>query len=538
MQLVIVDTTQIQPYVFGSNRLRENAGASHLVAQATGAWALDFLPKPNNVKFDGTLGDGKHIERSGDNLAAEVIYSGGGNLLVLFQDQGNDGNEAKAFTRALSRKALEEAPDLQMVFARHSFDWKDSLYEAVRGTFKQLATEKRSRVLSAPLLGLGVTAVCQSTGLPATAMANPVPTDPGSAYAASAEIISKLDATDPANKRLREMFKAVLGDQFAFPLDFDKMGRSSGEHSYIAIVHADGNSMGDRIQKIGKANSEPGQNRNYIIALRAFSTGVEQVARLSLQDILLKLTGRIHNGTLLHKNSSGDELARIELGQDDGQSLLPLRPIVFGGDDVTFVCDGRLGLSLAVEYLSRFEAHSKDLSLGGLTSSAGVAIVKSHYPFARAYALAEELCGSAKSFRRKLGIKGSCLDWHFALSGLSGDITTIRDREYKVDAGSLTLRPVTLTNNPAQPQRAWPVVLDGAMAFQGKDWASRRNKLKALRETLRQGPDSTKWFLEKFGISGTLPKITGYPDFETTGWAGDRCGYFDAIELADWFISL
>jgi hypothetical protein len=43
MELVIVDTAQIQPYVFGSNRLRENIGGSHLVAQATGAWALEAV---------------------------------------------------------------------------------------------------------------------------------------------------------------------------------------------------------------------------------------------------------------------------------------------------------------------------------------------------------------------------------------------------------------------------------------------------------------------------------------------------------------
>jgi hypothetical protein len=40
MQLVIVDTAQIQTYIFGSNRLRENIGASHLVAEAAEGWAL------------------------------------------------------------------------------------------------------------------------------------------------------------------------------------------------------------------------------------------------------------------------------------------------------------------------------------------------------------------------------------------------------------------------------------------------------------------------------------------------------------------
>ena len=45
----IIDTTGIQPYIFGSNRLRENIGASFLIAEATKQWveqALIKLGKP------------------------------------------------------------------------------------------------------------------------------------------------------------------------------------------------------------------------------------------------------------------------------------------------------------------------------------------------------------------------------------------------------------------------------------------------------------------------------------------------------------
>lgn len=43
-----------------------------------------------------------------------------------------------------------------------------------------------------------------------------------------------------------------------------------------------------------------------------------------------------------------------------------------------------------------------------LTVAAGVAIVKTHYPFARAYELSEALCKSAKRLSRDV----STLDWH------------------------------------------------------------------------------------------------------------------------------
>ncbi len=223
------------------------------------------------------------------------------------------------------------------------------------------------------------------------------------------------------------------------------------------------------------------------------------------------------------------------------QLYLPFRPLVFGGDDVTFVCDGRLGLSLAIEYLRRFrkETARREKCRGEITASVGIAIVKAHYPFARAYDLAEELCQSAKRYRRKHALTGSCLDWHFALSGLSGGAEEIREREYTAPAGQLSLRPVTLDDNPKERQRSWQVVQKGVAAFQKDEWLGRRNKIKALRDALRDGPEAVKQFLRMFKIKPGLPDIlSGYQDFEKTGWAGGFCGYFDAVEMADWFIPL
>ena len=41
--VTVLDTTGIQPYIFGSNRLRENVGASYLVSQATDEWVKEVL---------------------------------------------------------------------------------------------------------------------------------------------------------------------------------------------------------------------------------------------------------------------------------------------------------------------------------------------------------------------------------------------------------------------------------------------------------------------------------------------------------------
>ncbi len=556
MQLVITEVSQIQPYIFASNRMRENVGASYLVVQATEDWALSIVnevgPRNNISSKDGkSLEDNKRIEDPAVKLDAEVLYAGGGNFVVLFRSE----DFALDFVRKLSRKILTDAPGLQLVATQELFEWTESLSQKVKATLEKLEEKKRAWVPSAPLLGLGVTVVCRSTGLPAVGVTPPIGVDPG--YPASPEVLAKIENVERARKRLKKFNPPPEG--YEYPEDLDHLGRSPGEYSHIAVVHIDGNDMGQRKKKIGEEYKDPRQNREYIKAMRAFSDGIKEAAQQALKNVNDKLVKRLkQNGgnriVLYSKDNEGrivKEITKIELKPaENGKWYLPILPIVYGGDDVTFICDGRLGLSLVIEYIRVFEKETakRPDCRGKVTSCAGIAIVKSHYPFVQAYKLAEELCKSAKNYRRKNGIEGSCLDWHFALSGFAGSIEEIRDREYKIEKIGerkgkvktrwLTLRPVTLDENPKEPLRAWPVVRKGIEEFRGPNWVGRRNKLKALREALRFGPDSVKQFMLRYEIERLPVVAPSMTDLPEKGWQGDYCGYFDALELCDWFIPL
>lgn len=563
MQLVIVDTTQIQSYIFssGSSRMRENIGASYLVAQATGQWALDLIPKPNNIrdaeKFD--LDDNLRIEQE-QNLAAEVLYAGGGNVVILFRDEP----QATLFVRQLSSKVLQLAPRLQLVIANFQFDWHDSLAEAVRkGLTEEIANQKRSGATSAPLLGLGVTAVCKSTGLPAVGLYG----NGNDLY--SAETLAKLQYREASQISLNKQFP--LDKKYTYPNDLDNLGRSHGEESHLAIVHADGNGMGKKIQAIADNYLHPKDNRDYILALRHFSQHVSQASQVALENVIKKLLDVMQSyeeggAAIRYYNRSGTLLGEIVMQQEkegDKRFYVPFRPLVYGGDDVTFVCDARIGISLAVDYLEQFEEQTQKFVGEKLTACAGIAIVKSHYPFARAYYLSERLCKSAKKFRKEKdqdGKVGSALDWYFAMSSIYGEIGDMRKREYQIifadsqDNHYLTLCPVAL--NPQTPlTRQWKSIEQVVFDFQDKEkdkrdkkdksdkkvvwWSTRRNKLKALREALRDGPEAVKQFRLKFSVA-ELPEITDVSslDYRQTGWYDRKCLYFDAIELMDWFIPL
>lgn len=534
MYLTIVDTAQIQSYVFGSNRLRENIGASYLVAMATGKWAFEAVKeavKNHNICNDLTIDDNKHIES--EDIDAEVIYSGGGNYVVVFKNFEG----VKKFTRKLSQTVLTNAPGLQLVITTQKFKW-DNLTEAIKKTFAEMSKQKQARVPSQPLLGLGVTLMCQSTGLPANDVAEKGKST--TEYPASDEILAKLDVAESANKRLldslnpnEEIFK---NDFNRFPFDLDDLGGSKGEHSFIAVVHADGNGLGEKFLNL--TNSHAGKPREYINAIRELSREVEKRSLSALQKTISLLLRHIKHNAIHHPcKDLQDFKITLSRNKDKGEGYLPLRPIVFGGDDVTFVCDGRIGLSLAIHYLRYFEEEMKDLPGGGVTACAGVAVVKTHFPFSRAYALSENLIRSAKDKRREKKTQSSWIDWHYALSGLFGSIEEIRRREYTVSEGNLHLRPVDLADSDLN---CWSVIEKGLKEFQESDrWKERRNKVKALREALREGKDAVKYFINKYNEGKALPDVhSSYQSLNENGWSGRQCGYFDAIELVDSYLPL
>ncbi|MEG3846815.1 hypothetical protein QT971_06415 [Microcoleus sp. herbarium19] len=536
----VIDTAGIQKYIFGSNRLKENVAGSYLVKLATDDWVKECLTKMGNVYIpDRNPNQAEPHINENPEIIAELIYSGGGNTFLLFRD--TEENYAKKFTEIWSKKILIEAPGLNVEIAHQPFEWNQRLLQDVieNDLIKsKLDIQKRNLKPSAPLLGLGVTVSCISTGLVAVETRE----IDGLVRPISREVVKKLDKVNEANSELRKILfddrkPRKRNEQYDIPLDVDDLGRSENESSYMAVVHIDGNQMGKRFESYGKSQSD---NREFIMAMRKLSWGVSEASREALKAVgyaVIKLVD--------------EEKFEIK------DNYLPFRPIVYGGDDVTFVCDGRLGLSLAVKFLEKFEEFTQDLAdeQGKATACAGIAIVKTHYPFSRAYALSESLCSQAKQWMKKETDDYkkplfSALDWHIAASGLLGTIGEIREREYRVQIpdldlpASLTMRP--MRSNPCQNQwRTWAGFSQVVNDFKTHtDWKDRRNKVMALREVLRQGKTATEKFIQAYSLE-TLPAFPeANTDLAKKGWCNyireeiDICGYFDAIEAIDFYTPL
>ncbi|HLO85625.1 MAG TPA: hypothetical protein VK203_11565 [Nostocaceae cyanobacterium] len=536
--ITVVDTTGKQDYIFNTSRLRENIGASFLISQATKEWVEEIIE--TNLGVPKSRQE-EPIESSG--LDAEIIYANGGNALIIFKTR----EIAIKFTRLLSKKVLKEASGVNLLVAHADFHWQDNLYEIVEYLKKnELEHQKYERIHSAPLLTLGVTATCNSTQLPAVDRSDKhIDYDEDEAdysYLISTATRQKLIAAKKVNAKLQQLFSGVVDENiYEFPYRTDKLGRSEGESSYVAVVHIDGNGMGDRFKECGKDK----ENRDYINSIRDFSKSVDKAGEEALKAVTEVLIKKIELGRV--KGTIGEfELKR---NSKNNKFYLPFRPLVYAGDDITFVCEGRLGLELAALFLQEFQ--KPKVTYGEhLTACAGVCIVKTHYPFSRAYTISDDLCKSAKklvNYERQSHVKDyfSAIDWHFAASGLLGSISEIRQREYQVTKNNhtwhLSMRPLWLESQ--DEWRNWLDFTEVIKEFkEGKDWKDRKNKIMALRDVFRHGSTEA---VEQFILTYKLPNLPDFPHSSgqskqliDQGWVNNLCGYFDAIEAMNFYLGI
>lgn len=549
--LTLLDATGIQEYIFGSSQLAQNIGASELVERVTTQWlveSLGVLGLSTNLQWS----EDKGVDYTGATVPqvdVEVVYAGGGNAVLLFAPE----KDAQAFLRYHTRRILKEARGLQILTVSQVFDWDeksgtgDVIVDVLDKLRKEIFKHKMSRPASTPMPGLAITTACAYTGLPAVGD-NTDPLLVGGEIAdrmkrlkeeqpISKEVADKLRAEPPAKERLHNLLKQVRRSGYEFVYDFDQFGEKN-ESSYIAVAHTDGNGMGKRFEALAKECNSIVQNRQYIDALRGLSVSIRDQAQNALAETVNYLIEELASGEISIR------LKQIRIKDENGKwvehDLLPFRPIVFGGDDVTFVCDGRLGLLLAAKYLQSFT--NGNLADGqSVYARAGVAVVKTHFPFSRAYALAEDLARTAKDaisvLKQKDEPSATVLDWHFSTTGVIRSLETIRSEDYSAQSGvSMLMRPIRVDTGNGE-WRSWGNFQNLIKEFRTKAWAEKRNKIKDLQSALRGGSQQVTVFMKNHRIK-ELPEIPVNPKMKLNGWQLENgkdqaCGYFDALEALD-----
>jgi len=406
-----------QDYIFKTNRVLEIMGASENVAKAwemlfytAGTESLKYKRAENGGSFQ--LEEIKKEFETGE-LDFIELFCGGGNETLLFGSEcilredgkkspDNDSSFIK-LNRAFSYKILKEYPGMipMVVYTEATGDYS--------GDYRRLMEEaERKKSVMEPLWDLFTAPFAmmdRSTFRPYSAVLRIGNRD----VRMSDESISKYWV----GMNLREN-----NEDIRF---FDEMITQKGKESLLAVVHADGNNMGAKIMDMLHNES------NYDIAIplmRKFTQTTadcfETQGEIALKECQNKLE---------HKYSRLIEEGRLK------RSSLAYRRVIGSGDDATFICNARFVMDYVKAYLDSVQEYSAlHHSDWKYSSCAGICIFHSHYPFSRAYSIAEQACDSAKEKVHVKGEEGSTLeqgwiDFHFIHSGISGELDEIRKNQ-------------------------------------------------------------------------------------------------------------
>lgn len=524
---ILFDTRSIQRYIFSGNRLKTNIGASYLVDRV---FSDALLPVIREILGEGELDDVTwQTEEEPDwtkmETKARVGYIGGGNALILFQP---DTEEAvlRAVVSRFTKHLLVAYPGLKTgaAIGLLSLDAAGKMTAPHDLTALVHALKDGQNtvfpVVNVPYTGL--TLSCEVNGEATTAY------DRDEKRFFSAEVEAKLLADRksngqeaPAEAELWHKLKSVLPtdkaasflDGFAFPMEIGELGQRETE-DYIAIVHIDGNNMG---QKFADCDT--------LTKRKNMSQSIRQATISAFTELLEKV-----------EQEYGTYSSYLTLHTKDGKRFLPVRPLVLGGDDMTFVCAAKVAIPYAKFLMENLMAR-------GIASCGGIAILPSSYPFFRGYEMAEQLCGAAKNRMRALQAKKGCDSCWLDFAMLHGEqaptLEQIRAEEYGGVLGNLHFGPYRVDADENQAD-SLAALLCGVREMRSGSHRMPRNKIKELRRVLARGAHEQREFLAQLrylGQSGEamrLPQVAAWKPYEESLWHQGRTPYIDVIELLDY----
>lgn len=526
LKALLFDTRSIQKYIFSSSRLKTQIGASYLVDRV---FDDVLLPVIREVCGAAELDDATWREVASPDWTsmpqkARVAYIGGGNALILLR--ADAGEAAAEIVRRFSKELLVRCPGLQTGAAIGTVDLaSDGSWPPKTANRTALVLKLKEQQNTAfPLTTIPYTGLTLAAdGVDETATSYDASRK---RYIAESEA-AKLRVATPrpeggalrparAEQALLEKLAGVLTDEekscfmenAVFPSELDKLGQKETEN-YIAVVHIDGNNMGKKFADLTTLSAYKNKSQEIRTAtIRAFA------------ELVLSM-----------KEDSFPFLAQRK--DAEGKRYLPVRPLILGGDDMTFVCAAKVAFD-CTEFIM------KSLLAKGVDTCAGVAILPTAYPFFRGYEIAEQLCDSAKGRMRKLANEregrreeASCwLDFLRLHGEQAPTLAEIRRQEYRAALGSLHFGPYRIDGESHYAFARLRELAEGL----AKSLPS--SKLKDLRAVLQHGEHEAEKYLEQIRHDGyALPQPAGWEAYAAHLWQEHsgrmRTPFVEAIELLE-----
>ncbi len=369
----------LQKFVMTGGKLRDMVGATSLIDQLSSkAWLADCLR------------DAIGCEPS----EYEIVQAAAGSARIIFRQEDS---ATRAFTlwplvcRAWA-PGLEVVTDLRPI---------RRLVIAMSEASSAMETARNFPPIELPEAGPFVKRSSR-TGLPAVGH-------------------EKGEDIDQAERRKRQERGELTGTvpqiakYFGFkhekeiPDDFESIAGAA--RSYLAIVHADGNRVGEMFIALSKAITSSGISDDI----------AKQLFRHLSEEVLARGT----------QSAVSEAMTTLQKWHPKAFEKPPwaVAPIVLAGDDVTVVLRADLAIDFTKAFLSAFRAKmdtgiarlrsqkwfsklptkAQQAIPASISAGAGIVFCQSHYPFYLAYELCEDIARSAKSEARQSSLRGAPL---------------------------------------------------------------------------------------------------------------------------------
>ncbi len=474
--LVLLETSGNQKYIFETNKLRENVGASELTYRVGTQYVLKAVNDEGGpMLWRESPKEMREAIRQQEACDIEVIFAASGKALLLVKEKGI----GEKIISEVTCQALKKAPGIDVCGV--VVEVNSSMHKAVHMAHRRLE-EVRCRIPGPAqrFLRFPIIDECATSGLPAKRMAHSdidkLPKD--EIGPRSAVSISKLKSS---KKYWNTRIKEIVGNKYTLPKATTQLEKGMG-CDWLAVIHADGNGIGKIFLDFEKFLKELYSekeltDRDYIKHLRDFSLALDECTEKAF-----------------HK-----ALNMLSLRKCEGENMLPIVPIILGGDDFTAVCDGRQAMRFTKCFIENFEEETRKcdnvkqimqvaLDQSKVTCCAGVAIIKPHYPFYAAYSLAEELISNAKKEAKRDEPYFSAIDFHVLYDASGTDLERIR-KSLEVDNGDTFLfaRPYAIQNVNGRKNQNIHDLENCIQKIQEKDTDGKRKLPNSVLHELRDG---------------------------------------------------
>lgn len=357
--LLLFDVDQIQSYVFATDRLREIVGASHLI---------------DSFNRQGMLAA---VRREGVRLAAPYqdrpIYANGGQGMFLLADEADVPRAIHAVQTECRRRAPGATVSASWIPVEDDFQPDGPGYgERGRELGRRLAESKLARTGSV-LVSLPILRPCDESGTePAVAVHDQFGCI-GVSVQAKLDAAASLRAPGGSDagpwSRLQDHVPADWRDSER-PQELTVVGEASERPGFVALLYADGNDMGRRVQKCRS-----------LAELERLAKAVDE----SLHQALGEALGQEHLVEHLVPPGSQRPARRFE-------------PLLLGGDDLVLVLPAQCAIDVASKLVDRYaELTAERLGQSDrLTLSVGIACAHAKFPFRSLLDLAKSVLKHAK----------------------------------------------------------------------------------------------------------------------------------------------